>query len=114
MAIGIVGIPLPLLPTTPFLLLAAYLFSRGSERMEHWLINHPTLGPPIRNWRDHGTISKGAKLGAMISIALVFCISVALDVPSWILIVEAIVLSIVVTYLLTRPSQPRDSKHHAI
>lgn len=103
--IGIIGIPIPLLPTTPFLILAAYLFSRGSERLEHWLLNHRTLGPPIRNWRDHRTISKGAKLAAMISIALVFGLSIALNVAAWVLVLEGVVLSLVAAYLLSRPSR---------
>lgn len=51
LATGIVGIFLPLLPTTPFVLLAAFCFSRGSARLEGWLLAHPRLGPPIAEWR---------------------------------------------------------------
>jgi hypothetical protein len=51
LATGIVGIFLPLLPTTPFVLLAAFCFSRGSARLEAWLLAHPRLGPPITEWR---------------------------------------------------------------
>lgn len=51
LATGIVGIFLPLLPTTPFVLLAAFCFSRGSARLEAWLLAHPRLGPPIAEWR---------------------------------------------------------------
>lgn len=60
-AVGIVGIFLPLLPTTPFLLIAVWCFSRSSPRLERWLLTHPTLGPPLVNWRREGAISARAK-----------------------------------------------------
>ena len=58
---GIVGIFVPLLPTTPFVLLAAFCFSRGSERWEHWLLHHQRFGPMVRNWRDHRAVPLRAK-----------------------------------------------------
>ena len=51
--LGVVGIFLPLLPTTPFVLLAAACFSRGSTRCERWLLSHRTFGPMVRDWRRH-------------------------------------------------------------
>ena len=56
LALGVVGIVLPLLPTTPFVLFAAFCFSRGSRRCERWLIEHPRLGPSILAWRRHRSI----------------------------------------------------------
>ena len=58
---GIVGIFLPLLPTTPFVLLAAFCFSRGSTRCEAWLLNHPRFGPMVRDWRANHAIPLRAK-----------------------------------------------------
>ena len=58
---GIVGIFLPLLPTTPFVLLAAFCFARGSARWEHWLLNHPRFGPMVRDWRASHAIPLRAK-----------------------------------------------------
>ena len=53
---GIVGIVVPLLPTTPFVLLAAFCFSRGSARLEAWLLAHPRFGPAIADWRSRRAI----------------------------------------------------------
>ncbi|PDT52542.1 MULTISPECIES: YbaN family protein [Sinorhizobium] len=70
--IGVVGIFLPLLPTTPFLLLAAWLFARSSPRLEQWLFDHPLFGQPLRDWREDGAISRGAKMCALSLMALGF------------------------------------------
>jgi uncharacterized protein len=58
---GLVGIFVPLLPTTPFVLLAAFCFSRSSRRCEHWLLSHPRFGPVIRDWRTSRSIPLRAK-----------------------------------------------------
>ncbi len=69
---GVAGIFLPLLPTTPFLLLAAWLFARSSPRLEQWLFDHPLFGRPLRDWREDGAISRGAKICALSLMALGF------------------------------------------
>lgn len=68
--LGIIGIFLPLLPTTPFVLLAAFCFSRGSERWEHWLLHHPRYGPMVRNWREHRAVPLRAKQFATVMMVL--------------------------------------------
>jgi uncharacterized membrane protein YbaN (DUF454 family) len=61
LATGLVGIVLPLLPTTPFVLLAAFCFSRASQRYEQWLLTHPRFGPMVRDWRDHHAVPLATK-----------------------------------------------------
>ena len=67
---GIVGIFLPLLPTTPFVLLAAFCFSRGSQRCESWLLQHPRFGPMVRDWRANRAVPLRAKQLATVMMAL--------------------------------------------
>lgn len=69
--LGFLGLFLPLLPTTPFLLLAAFCFSRGSARMHHWLLEHPTLGPIINDWNEHHCIKPRVKVAGVIAIVLI-------------------------------------------
>ena len=64
LGLGILGIFLPVLPTTPFLLLAAALFLKSNEGLYEWLMNHPKLGPYIRNFMEHK---------AMVWITLTYC-----------------------------------------
>lgn len=104
LALGVLGIALPLLPTVPFLLLAAFCFARSSPRLEHWLVTHPQLGPPIRNWRADGAISKRGKISACVAILATFSVSVFLGLPGYVLAIQAVTLGCVMTFLLTRPT----------
>ena len=99
-----VGVVLPLLPTVPFLLLAAFLFARSSERLHNWLLSHPRLGPPIADWQSRGAINPAAKRLATISIVLVFGISLALGLKTTVLVIQAVVLSCVLIFIWTRPN----------
>lgn len=69
LATGIVGIFVPLLPTTPFVLLAAFCFSRGSARCERWIVEHPRFGPLVRDWRGQRAIPLRAKQLAWLMMA---------------------------------------------
>ena len=59
LGLGVIGLLLPVLPTTPFILLAAFAFSKSSEKLHGWLLNHRLYGPLITNWQRHGVIRPG-------------------------------------------------------
>lgn len=105
--LGAIGIVLPLLPTVPFLLLAAFCFARSSERLHNWLINHDKFGPPIEDWSRHGAISLRAKRLATLSVGAVYLISIVAGLRPALLIIQGVTLSCVMLFIWTRPSGPR-------
>ncbi|MFM5929348.1 MAG: YbaN family protein [Novosphingobium sp.] len=68
-AAGTIGILLPIMPTVPFYLLAAFCFARSNQRWEQWLLDHQVWGPPIRRWRERRAISRRAKISAVSAMA---------------------------------------------
>lgn len=67
-ALAVVGALLPVLPSVPFLLVAAWAAGKGWPQLEAWLLAHPRYGPPIQRWRDHGAVSRGAKWAATLGM----------------------------------------------
>jgi len=95
LGIAIIGIFLPLLPTTPLVLLAAACFARSSEKWHQWILRNETFGPMIRNWEENRCISCKVKLTAILSMVLVggFSIFYALDSTVW-LVVGGVMISL--------------------
>ena len=110
--LGVAGAFLPLLPTTPFILLAAFSFSRGSQRLHDWIISHNAFGPMIHNWYNDRTIARRVKVYATLSIAVVFAFSWWMQVPQWALAAQAAVLCVVLAVLWSRP-EPKVASMHA-
>jgi uncharacterized membrane protein YbaN (DUF454 family) len=107
LALGIAGVVLPLLPTTPFVLLAAYCFARSSPRLHDWLLANRTFGPLILNWEQHRAIAPRAKLLAVLSMAAVFGASFLLGASERVIIIQAVILPATALFILTRPSGPK-------
>lgn len=102
-ALALIGVVLPVLPTVPFMILAAFLFTRGSPRARAWLIEHAHFGPHIRAWEDHGGISRRAKGLAVATMAAVFLISVLFALPWYVLAIQATCMVPAAVFILTRP-----------
>ena len=104
--LGIFGAFLPILPTTPFLLLAAFFYSQSSPKLHGWIINHKYLGPPLKDWQDHGVIGLKAKIIATIMICAVIIIRLpTLNLNLWIKVFTSVVLVCVLLFIWTRPSK---------
>jgi uncharacterized membrane protein YbaN (DUF454 family) len=105
-ALGLIGAFLPVMPTVPFLLVAVWCFSRSSPRFHHWLYTHPTFGPPIRNWFQHGVVPLKGKLFAVIGMAASWFMTTIFVFDDWLkpaLMGGAMVL--IGLYVCTRPSR---------
>lgn len=81
LALGIAGVFLPVLPTTPFMLLAAACYARASARFYNWLLNNPTFGPAIVEWRRYRSIPYKVKRGAIVLMGVTLSISIVFFVP---------------------------------
>jgi uncharacterized membrane protein YbaN (DUF454 family) len=102
------GIFLPLLPTTPLVLVAAFAFANSSEKLHQWLLDHNVFGPLIDNWRRHRAISRSAKTLSVLSMIAILAISWLLGVTTSIIVVQAFVLGCAAAFILSRPSLPGD------
>ncbi len=108
-ALGVIGIFLPLLPTTPFILLAAWCFSHSSQRFHHWLLNHPHLGQIVHTWQDDRGISRSTRNRVVVLIWLSMAVSAMLLKSVWVALVLATVGACVTVYLWrkTTPNMSR-------
>ena len=106
--LGIAGAFLPILPTTPFMLVAAYCFARSSPRLHRWIVEHPTFGPPVRQWQAHGAIARRAKVLAIVAMGAVLALSLLLGLRWEIIAVQCAALIGTSIFILTRPSPPSD------
>lgn len=99
--IGVIGIVVPVLPTTPFLLVAAACYARSSTRLYAWLLGQPSLGRIVAEWRRSRSLPPGVKARALLIVALTFAVSIVLvDGPELRLVLMAI--GLLLAYFLWR------------
>ena len=101
--LGLIGIPLPGLPTVPFVLLSAWAAGKGWPSLEQKLLLHPTLGPPLQRWRSHGIVPRKAKVLASMMMLLSVMLIQFSSAPFWLRIGIPLFLICVAIWLWRRP-----------
>lgn len=105
LTLGVAGAFLPVLPTTPFLLLAAYCYSKSSNKLHSWILNHKYLGPPLNDWEKNGVIGLKAKILATVMLGLVLIFRIPyLKIALAIKITAIVILVLVLVFIWSRPS----------
>lgn len=103
-ALGFAGVVLPILPTTPFLILAAFAFSKSSPRLRQWLVGHSIFGGPIRDWEDKGAIRPRYKVMACTAMALVLGVSILSDLSGMVILIQLVAMGGAAAFVLSRPN----------
>ena len=102
--LGAAGLVLPLLPTTPFLLLAAWAAPKGSPRLDAWLRRHPRFGPILRAWDEERAVPTRAKWLACALMLLSWTIILINTSSPWVPVLTGVMFIAVGTYVCTRPA----------
>jgi len=109
MVLALLGVVLPLLPTTPFVLVAAWCFARSSRRFHQMLINHRLFGPLIQEWEAHGVIPLRIKwLGTTMMLVMVSYPLIFGTFALWLKALAACSVIVALCYIWTRPSIPAE------
>ncbi|MGF9756224.1 YbaN family protein [Microvirga sp. 0TCS3.31] len=107
LGLGVIGIFLPVLPTTPFVLLAVWFFARSNPALAERLYSHPRFGHLLTTWRDQRAIPRRAKVTALSMLAASYALILWLTESDILPFVLAIIMGSVALYIATRPI-PRD------
>ena len=106
LALGLVGVVVPGLPTVPFVLLSAYAAARGSSRLHAWLLEHRRFGPMIRDWQSQGAVSRRAKWLATAMMAFAAVVMFLTAPQWWMAATGTAIMAVTDAWLWTRP-EPR-------
>lgn len=109
LALGLIGIVVPGLPTVPFVLLSAFAAGKGWPSFERWLLQHPRLGPPVLAWRQHGVVPRRAKWLATCMMTLSVLLLWHSAATLWLQWAVSVLLLGVAIWLWQRPEQNRVS-----
>jgi len=106
LALGVIGIFVPGLPTTVFILMAAWAAARSSPRFHSWLENHPLFGTMLRDWRTHGAVSRRSKITATVMMTACAVILFVTSSRMWVAELATGVMALVLAWLWLRPEPP--------
>ena len=102
--IGTIGIVLPVMPTVPFLLVAAWAFAKSSPELRNRIRNHPRYGATVRAWQDRNVVPRYAKIWAVLAMGFGVGLSAWLGIPPWVVATQAGICSCIAVFIVTRPS----------
>jgi hypothetical protein len=105
LALGFLGMLLPVLPTTPFLILSAYFFSKGSKSAHSWILSRPYFGKIIKDWENYGVIRKKAKIQAVLAILVFFTFSIIFTELAFVKISLCLIGPAIIYFIISRPSR---------
>lgn len=109
--LGALGAVVPGLPTTPFMLLALWAFSKSSRRFHHWLYSHRVFGPPLQQWCTHRVIPLKAKVLAVVMMVFSFIyLAFFTQISLWLKIAIAVLMLYGAYFILSKPSRVSDTK----
>jgi len=97
------GVVLPLLPTTPFLLLAAWCFARSSPRFHYWLLHRSVFGRYLRHWQQHRAMPPGAKGRAILFFLMTFGVSLWMVKFLWVGLLLLVILCVLLVFMIRLP-----------
>jgi uncharacterized protein len=104
--LGLIGLALPIVPTVPFLILAAWAAGKGSPRLERWLLNHPRFGQHIRAWRERRAVPRRAKVFAVLMMSVSAISLQFTSTQLWFRIAVPLTMASIAIWLCTRPEDP--------
>lgn len=107
LVLGIIGVIVPGLPTTVFILMAAWAAARSSPRLYQWLWNNRLFGPPLRNWSQGGRVSRRAKRSATLLMALSGTVLIFVRPSNWVMVMAFTCMACVLVWLWRRPEPSR-------
>lgn len=103
LVLGFIGVFLPVMPTVPFLLIAAWAFARSSPELRQKILDHPTYGHHVREWQERGAVSRLAKIWAIATMSFGVSVTLWIGLDYRIVAAQAAICAAIAIFLITRP-----------